>query len=185
MGYFSPHNEQIKNYINPILDDLKNNNILFYFDNRDSLSPGFKFNEWEMKGVPLRIEVGMRDVSNNKIVVARRDNFEKNTFEKKNILSIIVENLLIIQDNLFKEALDFRNINMHTIQDYGKFKEIISDSGGFIKCGWDGNSKTENLIKQETNATIRCIIKEIDDPKIKCIYSKPKAKYEVIFSKAY
>jgi len=177
--------EQIKNYINPILDDLKKNNILFYFDNRDSLSPGFKFNEWEMKGVPLRIEVGMRDVSSNKIVIARRDNFEKNTFDKKNISSIIIENLLLIQDNLYKQALDFRNTNMHNIQDYEKFKKIISESAGFIKCGWDGNSQTENLIKKETNATIRCILKEIDNPKIKCIYSKSKAKYEVIFSKAY
>ena len=177
--------EQIKNYINPILDDLKKNNILFYFDNRDSLSPGFKFNEWEMKGVPLRIEVGRRDVSSNKIVIARRDNFEKNTFDKKNISSIIIENLLLIQDNLYKQALDFRNINMHNIQDYEKFKKIISESAGFIKCGWDGNSQTENLIKKETNATIRCILKEIDNPKIKCIYSKSKAKYEVIFSKAY
>ena len=177
--------EQIKNYINPILDDLKKNNILFYFDNRDSLSPGFKFNEWEMKGVPLRIEVGRRDVSSNKIVIARRDNFEKNTFDKKNISSIIIENLLLIQDNLYKQALDFRNTNMHNIQDYEKFKKIISESAGFIKCGWDGNSQTENLIKKETNATIRCILKEIDNPKIKCIYSKSKAKYEVVFSKAY
>ena len=164
---------------------MKKNNILFYFDNRDSLSPGFKFNEWEMKGVPLRIEVGMRDVSSNKIVIARRDNFEKNTFDKKNISSIIIENLLLIQDNLYKQALDFRNTNMHNIQDYEKFKKIISESAGFIKCGWDGNSQTENLIKKETNATIRCILKEIDNPKIKCIYSKSKAKYEVIFSKAY
>ena len=74
---------------------------------------------------------------------------------------------------------------MHDVDDYDSFKKILADSGGFMKCGWDGNSKTENLIKQDTKATIRCILKEIDDPSIKCIYSQSKAKYEVIFSKAY
>jgi len=175
----------IKEYINPLIDDMQHNNVSYYFDNRNAVSPGFKFNEWEMKGVPLRIEVGMRDVGNKKIVMVRRDNAEKITCDYQKASSKITESLKSIQDNLYKQALDFREANTYNVSNYNEFQNIILKKGGFIRCGWDGSSETESLIKQDTGATIRCIIKKLDKTNIKCIYTQSLAKFEVIFSKAY
>jgi len=177
--------EKINQYIDPILKELTSNDIPFYFDNRESMSPGFKFNEWEMKGVPLRLEVGMRDVDKNNIVVARRDDSQKKTYSIQGAATNIIKCLSDIQASLYQQALNFRNKNIFHVNNYTEFKNIISNNGGFLQCGWDGQSKTERLIKQETNATIRCIIKDVNDSNIKCIYSNSPAKYEVIFSKAY
>ena len=177
--------EKIKDYIMPISNELKEKNIPIYFDSRDSISPGFKFNEWEMKGVPLRIEVGLRDINDRKVMVARRDTLEKITFTHDSAAIDILSCLTDIQKSLFDQALNFRNQNIHTTTDYNQFKKIISETGGFIKCFWDGKSETENLIKKETNATIRCIINDVDDSNAKCVYSGALAKHEVIFSKAY
>ena len=175
----------IEKYINPLILNMKDNNISYYFDTRNTVSPGFKFNEWEMKGVPLRIEVGMREIQSKKFVIARRDNSEKIICDYKNVSTKISESLISIQDNLYKQALNFRDANTHCASNYNEFQHIVSEKGGFIKCGWDGTSKTENLIKQETKATIRCIINKLDSSNIKCIYSQSPAKFEVIFSKAY
>jgi|TARA_B100001540_G_scaffold97777_1_gene88009 prolyl-tRNA synthetase len=177
--------KKIKDYIMPISNELKEKNIPIYFDSRDSISPGFKFNEWEMKGVPLRIEVGLRDINDRKVMVARRDTLEKITFTHDSAAIDILSCLTDIQKSLFDQALNFRNQNIHTTTDYNQFKKIISETGGFIKCFWDGKSETENLIKKETNATIRCIINDVDDSNAKCVYSGALAKHEVIFSKAY
>jgi len=176
--------EQIIAYIKPVLNKLTENNTRFYFDDRDSISPGFKFNEWEMKGVPIRLEIGMRDVSAKNIVVARRDTLEKSTHPIKEVANHIMICLSKIQNNLYQQAENFRNNNTHHINNYNEFKKIAA-TGGFIQCGWDGSSKTEKLIKQETNATIRCIIQDVDNSDAKCIYSNSRAKYEVVFSKAY
>jgi prolyl-tRNA synthetase len=177
--------KKIKDYIMPISNELKEKNIPIYFDSRDSISPGFKFNEWEMKGVPLRIEVGLRDINDRKVMVARRDTLEKITFTHDSAAIDILSCLTDIQKSLFDQALNFRNQNIHTTTDYNQFKKIIAETGGFIKCFWDGKSETENLIKKETNATIRCIINDVDDSNAKCVYSGALAKHEVIFSKAY
>jgi prolyl-tRNA synthetase len=177
--------KKITDYISPIIKECSNNNISYYLDNRDKMSPGFKFNEWEMKGVPLRIEVGLRDVENKKIVMARRDTSQKDIFNYENIFTKITESLKSIQSNLYQQALDFRESNIYNVDDYELFKEIVNNKGGFIKCAWDGDSITENAIKKETNATIRCITNEIANNETRCIYSKKPAKFEVIFSKAY
>ena len=177
--------EKIKDYIMPISNELKEKNIPIYFDSRDSISPGFKLNEWEMKGVPLRIEVGLRDINDRKVMIARRDTLEKITFTHDSAAIDILSCLTDIQKSLFDQALNFRNENIHATTDYNQFKKIIAETGGFIKCFWDGKSKTENLIKKETNATIRCIINDVDDSSAKCVYSGALAKHEVIFSKAY
>ena len=173
----------ITEYVSPILNYMKQNNISCYFDTRDKLSPGFKFNEWEMKGVPLRIEVGMRDLNSKILTIARRDNNEKSTVKIDDANKLLVNNLNDIQKCLYNEALNFKNKNTFQTDDYNKFKKIISE-GGFVECGWDGNEETETKIKSETNATIRCIPFN-QEKKLKCIYTQNPAKYTVVFAKAY
>ena len=177
--------KKIKKYIEPIIDGCIDKNISYYFDARDKVSPGFKFNEWEMKGVPLRIEIGMRDIQNNDIVMARRDTSKKSSYKYNDIIPEIVANLKSIQSNLFQQASNFRDENSYTTNNYDEFKKIVTNQGGFIRCYWDGTPKTEALIKKETNATIRCILNDVDKADKKCIYSQLPAKFEVIFSKAY
>lgn len=175
--------DEIKKYINPLEEELKSIGIRYFIDWSDS-SPGFKFNEWELKGVPVRIEIGPRDVESKKLVMARRDNGEKFSISK-NELSIKIKTILEeIQNNLFNQAKEFRNENTHDVKTYDEFKNIINN-GGFVRCGWDGDSETELKIKEETKATIRCIPFNEDPKGLKCVYSGKKAKHEVIFAKAY
>ena len=175
---------KIKNYLDSIFTYCENNNIRYKLDDRKKLSPGYKFNEWEMKGVPLRIEVGPRDLSNGNITIVRRDNSEKIVEKIDSIELKLINMLKNIQDTLFNHALKFHNKNTHQVQSYKEFQSIIN-KGGFIKCGWDGNAETEAKIKSETNATIRCIPMEQNIENLNCIYSNIPAKYQVIFAKAY
>ena len=177
--------DKIKKFMQPIINDCIEKNITYYFDDRDKISPGFKFNEWEMKGVPLRIEIGMRDIQNKEIIMARRDKSSKSSYPSNNLITEIENELDDIQNALFQQALNFRSKNTHSVNSYNDFKKIINDDGGFIQCFWDGEPKTEDKIKQETNATIRCIINNSKLENELCIYSQSPAKYEVIFSKAY
>ena len=175
----------LKNYINPVITYLSKNNHSSFFDDRENLSPGFKFNEWEMKGVPIRIEIGLRDYNDNVLTIARRDTNEKNTISIDKSENFILKLLDEIQSSLYNEALEFKKNNTFTVNNYKEFKKIIS-SGGFVRCGWDGNNNTENKIKEETNATIRCIpLDENVNDDLKCIYTNKKANHEVIFAKAY
>ena len=174
----------ILTYIESLLSDLDKLNIRYLYDDRDKMSPGFKFNEWEMKGVPIRVEVGPRDVQNNKLIFSRRDQNEKHEISVNNAAEVFHSNLEEIQQNLFNQAQEFQSNNTYTVDTYSEFKSII-EQGGFIKCGWDGEKETETLIKQETKATIRCIPFNQDTEKLKCIYSNRPAKYEVIFARAY
>ena len=174
---------KINIYIQSILDYMKENNITCYFDTREKLSPGFKFNEWEMKGVPLRIEVGMRDVNSEILTVARRDNNTKETVGVKEANPFLVKTLDNIQSSLYNEALAFKKQNTFKSNDYEEIKKII-EKGGFVECGWDGTEDTESKIKKDTNATIRCIPFEQKN-NLNCIYTQKPAKYSVIFAKAY
>ena len=145
--------ETIKKFVTPILDELKKEQIRIHEDWRKE-SPGFKFNEWEMKGVPLRLEIGLRDIQNGKLTIARRDSDQKVEIDKSNIVKRVPELLDEIQSALFNQALEFRSLNTHTAKDYDEFKNIIKNNGGFVRCGWDGSEKTEKAIKDETKATI-------------------------------
>ena len=175
--------DEIKKYINPLEEELKSIGIRYFIDWSDS-SPGFKFNEWELKGVPVRIEIGPRDIESKKLVMARRDNGEKFSISK-NELSIKIKTILEeIQNNLFNQAKEFRKENTHDVKTYDEFKNIINN-GGFVRCGWDGDPETELKIKEETKATIRCIPFNEDPKGLKCVYSGKKAKHEVIYAKAY
>ena len=175
--------KDLKDYLEPITAALKKSKIRVYEDWTNN-SPGFKFNEWEMKGVPLRMEVGPRDIKEQKVVLARRDEKGKLFIPKDDVLDNVQGFLDSIQFKLVTQARDFRDKNTHIVKDYDDFKSIIS-KGGFVRCGWDGNSETEAKIKQDTKATIRCIPFDEDPKELTCVLTGQKAKHEVIFAKAY
>ena len=175
--------KDLKDYLEPITAALKKSKIRVYEDWTNN-SPGFKFNEWEMKGVPLRMEVGPRDIKEQKVVLARRDEKGKLFIPKDDVFDNIQRLLDNIQLKLTTQARDFRDKNTHIVKDYDDFKSIIS-KGGFVRCGWDGNSETEAKIKQDTKATIRCIPFDEDPEELTCVLTGQKAKHEVIFAKAY
>ena len=174
----------IKEYIDPILSELKANQIRIHEDWRKE-SPGYKFNEWEMKGAPLRLEIGLRDIEKNSTMVARRDNGEKQQVNKNELVTQVPILLDQIQQALFSQALKFRDDNTYSVTSYDEFKDLIKKNSGFIKCGWDGDAKTEQAIKDETKATIRVIPINENPKDLLCIYSGKPAKHEVIFAKAY
>ena len=175
--------EKILKFLNPILDELKESSVRTTVDWREE-SPGFKFNDWEMKGAPIRMEVGPRDIENNQIVLVRRDTGEKSTVQTTSLGQKVLQMLNDIHDKLFTEAKDFMKSNTYKVDSYDEFKEIITN-GGFIRCGWDGTSETELKIKEETGATTRVIPFDENPNNLKCIYTGKPAKHEVIFAKAY
>jgi prolyl-tRNA synthetase len=171
-------------YLHPLISKLKDSGVRVHIDDRPKMSPGFKFNEWEMKGVPVRLEVGARDMENGEVFTARRDTGEKFSLSLDAASVKIPELLDEIQSSLFNQALEFRAENTHLVSTWDEFKTIV-EKGGFIKCGWDGTAETENKIKAETKATIRCIPFDGDPSELKCIFTGNAAKHQVIFSKAY
>ncbi|MBC8214869.1 MAG: proline--tRNA ligase [Candidatus Marinimicrobia bacterium] len=176
--------KKLMDYINPLLVKLKEQNVRVHIDDRKKISPGFKFNEWEMKGVPIRIEVGPRDMENNQVFTARRDTSEKFGLDIESASQNIVQLLEEIQNNLFQQAQQFREENTFTVDNYDDFKAKIKH-GGFVRCGWDGTEETENAVKSETKATIRTIPFDENPKDLKCIYSSKQAKHEVVFAKSY
>jgi len=173
----------IENYIDSIIKELKQKGIRTFIDWSDS-SPGYKFNEWELKGVPARIEIGPRDVESNTVIIARRDNGEKLSSSRHDLTQSVIDILDQIQNNLYNQAKDFRDNNTHSVNTYGEFKNIIKN-GGFVRCGWDGKQDTELKIKEDTKATIRCIPFNENPKDLTCIFSGNKAMHEVIFAKSY
>jgi len=164
---------------------LEEKNISVKFDDRDTQKPGWKFAEYELKGVPVRIAIGPKDLANNTVEIARRDNLEKQLYPIDQVCTIVQELLTDIQSNMFNKALQFREENTIKVDNYEEFKRILEGKGGFISAHWDGTSETEEKIKEETKATIRCIpIDPVEDIG-KCIYSGKQSKGRVIFAKAY
>ncbi len=163
---------------------LEAEGISVKFDNRDSLKPGFKFAEWELKGVPVRLAIGMRDIQNNTIEIARRDTKEKRSAAIENIVSDIISLLNEIQDNLYQRALTYRKTNTKKVDTREEFLKVM-DEGGFAMAHWDGSSETEEKIKEEYKATIRCI--SLDNPQEDgtCFYTGNSSKERVVFARAY
>ena len=176
--------KNIQDYLKETLTEMQKQGIRVHEDWRKG-SPGFKFNEWEMKGVPLRLEVGPKDIKEENVVIVRRDNSDKKFVNKESIIDTIISLLDDVQKNMFNKAKSFQTENTFTVSSYDEFKDILSNKGGFIKCGWDGTSKTEAAIKNETKATIRVIPMDENPKGLNCIYSGKPAKHEVIFAKAY
>ena len=175
---------EINSKVLEIKESLEKRGITVKYDNRDTHKPGWKFAEYEMKGVPIRLAIGMRDIENNTIEVARRDTLEKEIIEIDKIEEKVAILLDQIQDNLFNKAISFRKDNTHIANTYDEFKKLI-DKGGFVYAHWDGTSKTEEMIKNETKATIRCIPLKNDEGEGECIFSKNKSNQRVLFAKAY
>jgi prolyl-tRNA synthetase len=164
---------------------LKKKRISVKFDDRDTHKPGFKFAEWELKGVPLRIAIGPRDLENGTVELARRDTKEKQTVNIEGIESTIEDTLELIQQNIYKKAFDFRTSNTYKVDTYEEFKSQLEKTGGFISAHWDGTAETEEKIKEETKATIRCIPLDAKEESGKCIYSGKPSNKRVLFAKAY
>lgn len=154
-------------------------------DDRDEYSPGWKFNEWEQKGVPLRIEIGPQDVANEQVVLVRRDTGEKLTVAQTELSSQVHKLLEEIQQNLFDRALRFQQENTHEPEDFEAFKRIIDEQGGFLVAWWCGSADCETAIKEETKATIRCIPFDQPEGTGGCIYCDNEAKEQVVLAKAY
>ncbi len=175
---------EIEKFLEPFLVELGEIGIRFKLDDRQKISPGFKFNEWEMKGVPIRVEVGPRDMESGTVFCARRDTSEKTSYKIESAASTMSQLLDEIQINMFTQAVEFREKNTFSADNYEEFKSLI-ENGGFIRCGWDGNPESEAAIKKETKATIRCILLDEKITDKKCVYSGNPAKHEVIFARAY
>ena len=170
--------------LNPLADELKKLGIRVQVDASDKATPGFKFAEYELKGVPLRLAMGGRDLENGTIELARRDTMTKETVSFDNIVETIQNLLKEIQDNIYQKALDFRLANTREVNTWEEFKEEIKKPG-FLLCHWDGTPETEEKIKAETKATIRCIPFEGDKTPGKCIYTGKPSAQRVIFAIAY
>lgn len=177
--------ETISNKVQPIIDELKSKGISVKFDNRDTLRPGAKFAEYELKGVPVRIAIGNRDVENNTVEVARRDTLEKVSISQDDVVSHIENLLEEIQENLFSKAVSYREEHTTEVSNFDEFKDAIENKGGFVLAHWDGTEETEEKIKQETKATIRCIPNDALEVEGTCIYSGNPSSKKVLFAKAY
>jgi prolyl-tRNA synthetase len=176
--------EKITQSVIRIKEALESKGISVKFDNRDTHKPGWKFAEYELKGVPIRLAIGMRDLDNGTIEIARRDTLEKETFPIANVEDKVDSLLTDIQKNLFNKAVGFRKENSHIANSYEEFKVLIN-KGGFVYAHWDGTSKTEDTIKKDTKATIRCIPRDTEIIEGKCVYSGDKSERMVLFAKAY
>jgi len=181
------NNEQlalITEKVNEITTKLKARGISVKFDNNDTKKPGWKFAEYELKGVPVRLTMGARDLENGTVEVARRDTLTKETVPVDSIDQYIADLLKAIQQNIFKKAEDFRTSVTRNVDTYEDFKVEI-EKGGFILAHWDGTPETEERIKDETKATIRCIPLEGDKTKGKCMLTGKLSKQRVVFARAY
>ncbi|MDD2425054.1 MAG: proline--tRNA ligase [Bacteroidales bacterium] len=178
-------NKAIIAKLEQIKSELEASGISVRIDTRDNLRSGFKFSEWELKGVPVRVVMGSRDLESNTAEIARRDTMSKESVSLDNIVEHIKTLMTDIQVNIYNKALKFREKNTFIIDDYNEFKERIED-GGFFLCHWDGTAETEEKIKEETKATIRCIPMDWNgDEEGCCIYSGKPSKGRVIFARAY
>jgi prolyl-tRNA synthetase len=164
---------------------LKSKGISVKYDDRDTYKPGWKFNEYEFKGVPVRIVIGPRDLENGTVEVARRDTLEKAVYQLTDIETKIEHLLESIQENLYQKALSFRENNTFQADNWEEFNHLLDTSGGFISAHWDGTPETEQRIKEESKATIRLIPLNNKQEEGSCIYSGKPSMQRVLFARAY
>ena len=172
---------------NEIMADLRKAGISVKYDDRDTQKPGWKFAEYELKGVPIRIGLGPRDLENKTIEIARRDTLTKESFhwEEMPIAQKIGNLLEEIQEQIYQKAFDFRKENTREVNSWEEFKDVLESKAGFLSAHWDGTSETEEKIKELTKATIRCIPLDQVQESGNCIYSGQPSVGRVLFAKAY
>jgi len=168
-----------------VMKELRAKGMRVKFDDRDTHKPGWKFNEYELKGVPVRLAIGPRDVENGTLELARRDTFEKKTISRDTVVDIVEKLMVEIQESLYNKAQDFRKENISQASTYEEFKKVLEAKGGFIYAHWDGTSETEEKIKNDTKATIRCIPLDAKEEDGKCMVTGKPSKRMVLFAKAY
>ena len=168
-----------------VMKELRAKGIRVKFDNRDTHKPGWKFNEYELKGVPVRLAIGPRDVENGTLELARRDTLTKETISRNDVVTTVVELMDEIQSNLYNKAVGYRSKNTTEVNSYDEFKEVLNSKGGFILAHWDGTSGTEEKIKNETKATIRCIPLDAKEELGSCMVTGKPSTKKVLFAKAY
>lgn len=184
--YRSPEELQlISEEAGKMMANLRKAGIRVKFDDRDTQRPGWKFADYEFKGVPLRLAIGPRDLASRQVECARRDTLEKFTLPLQELQNMIPDLLEEIQNNLFQKALRFRDSMIYEAPDWDSFKERINGIGGFVLAHWDGTTETELKIKEETKATIRCIPLAMTKEEGKCVYSGKPSVQKVFFAKAY
>ena len=164
---------------------LKDAGIRAHVDDRDNFKPGWKYAEWELKGVPLRLEIGPKDLEKKSVFSARRDIREKMGFPVDGIVDAVNDRLETIQKALFDKAVQFRADNTHRVEDWNQFKDVLENKGGFLYAHWDGSTETEEAIQEETKATIRAIPLDDDFEDGVCVFSGKPSKRRVLFAKAY
>jgi prolyl-tRNA synthetase len=172
-------------YVEQLTAALKQLDIRVKYDDRDTQRPGFKFAEWELKGVPLRVALGSRDMQNGTVELARRDTQTKETVQQAGLPDRIAALLDEIQENIYNKALTFRDEHITEVNSYDEFKKVLEEKGGFISAHWDGTVETEKRVKEETKATIRCIPLDSKEEEGVCIFTGKPSKQRVLFAKAY
>ncbi|WP_375252553.1 proline--tRNA ligase [Dokdonia donghaensis] len=177
--------DAISQVANELVQDLKLHGVSVKFDNRDTHKPGWKFNEYELKGVPLRIGIGPKDLEKRTVELARRDTLTKEFVAKETVVDTVITLLKEIQENLYNKARDYRDSHITTVDNFEDFKETLDTKGGFISAHWDGTTETEDKIKEITKATIRCIPLNAKYEEGICVYSGKKSLRRVLFAKAY
>lgn len=177
--------KNISSFVDELIVKLKALGVSVKYDDRDSQRPGFKFAEYELKGVPIRLAIGGRDMENKTVELARRDTREKFTVAQENLETHIFDLLNEIQANIYKKAADFRTEHITPANSYEEFKELLDNKGGFISAHWDGTPETEQKIKEETKATIRCIPLDNKLEDGICIHSGKPSVQRVLFARAY
>ena len=177
--------DKISNVANDLVTQFKKSRISVKFDNRTTQKPGFKFAEWELKGVPVRIAIGPKDLENGTFEIARRDTLTKEVKSKEGIVTQITNLLEQIQSDIFNRALEYRNTHVTEVNTFEEFKDVLENKTGFISAHWDGTPETEEKIKDLTKATIRCIPLNRVEEEGKCVFSGAKSTGRVLFAKAY
>jgi len=183
--YKEVEREAILKKAKEIFEKLKNNGISTVLDDRSEYTPGWKFHHWELKGVPLRIEIGPKDLEKKQVTLARRDTFERTAAKEEEVVQAVRKMFEAIQANLYRRAKEFLESHITTVKNYEEFKEALKNKGGFIKACWCSSSTCEEKIKEETGATIRLIPFEKEEPFSNCVYCGKEAKEVVYFAKAY
>lgn len=177
--------EAISERVAVFVKELRKKGVSVKFDDRDTYRPGAKFAEYELKGVPVRIAIGKRDLENGTVEIARRDTLEKQIVSQTDVVEFVSNLLEEIQDNLFQKAIDFRTEHTTSVHNFEEFKVAIANKGGFVSAHWDGTEETEDKIKDLTKATIRCIPNEAKEEIGTCVFSGKPSSKRVLFAKAY